>query len=409
MERVVLRYKNSIISGLVINELNDLVTIKSSNGYNLTFDRSEIEFLERKNVEYQNQRKMEEIEKGSGSKKISVLATGGTIASRVDYETGAVSPVSDPELIFGGSDILSKFTISVKPIMNQFSENLRPSDWITIGERVAEESRKADGIVVAHGTDTMSYTASALAFMFEESRTPIIFVGSQRSSDRPSSDSRENIEAAINFASTDFGEVGISMHRSTSDGMVSLIRSVRSRKMHTSRRDAFESIGTPPVGLYDGSIRFLGDYRRVSDNIKFRSTMDDKVALIYFHPALSADDLENMIEGKHAAVIMGTGLGHIARDLIPVLKRFVSNGSYIIMTSQCIYGSTNLNVYSTGRELLSAGVIEAGDMVPEVAYVKTMYLLGQYPYEDFVDLFRKNMRGEILERDQPFESLKLVG
>ncbi|CAC12101.1 L-asparaginase related protein [Thermoplasma acidophilum] len=407
MERAVLRYKNSVISGLIINESNGLITLKASNGYNMTFDRSEVEFIERKKEESPERKSIEAVEKGQGDRKISVLATGGTIASRVDYETGAVSPVSDPELIFGGSDILTRFTVAVKPILNEFSENLKPADWIRIGQAVADESSEADGVVVAHGTDTMAYTSSALAFMFERMRVPVVFVGAQRSSDRPSSDSRENMQAAINFAGTDLGEVGISMHASTSDGHVSLLRSVRSRKMHTSRRDAFESIGIPPLAEYDGSVKFLIDYRRVSDTVEFRPDLDDRVSMIYFHPGLNAGDLENMIAEKHAVVILGTGLGHMAKDLIPVVKKYTADGNYAIMASQCIYGSTDLNVYSTGRELLAAGVIEAGNMVPEVAYVKAMYLLGQYPHDLFRDLFRKNMRGEIVERDLPVEIIKL--
>lgn len=177
--------------------------------------------------------------------------------------------------------------------------------------------------------------------------------------------------------------------------------------MHTSRRDAFESIGIPPLAEYDGSVKFLIDYRRVSDTVEFRPDLDDRVSMIYFHPGLNAGDLENMIAEKHAVVILGTGLGHMAKDLIPVVKKYTADGNYAIMASQCIYGSTDLNVYSTGRELLAAGVIEAGNMVPEVAYVKAMYLLGQYPHDLFRDLFRKNMRGEIVERDLPVEIIKL--
>ncbi|BAB60284.1 L-asparaginase [Thermoplasma volcanium GSS1] len=403
MQNVEIIYKNAKVRGILINEANGLITIKADNGYNLTFDRSEVEILSRVTIEEKKEKKTEVESFGTGEKSISILATGGTIASRVDYETGAVKPVSDPRLLFGGTELESKFNIRVVNVMNQLSENMKPADWIHLARKVMDETKHSSGIVVSHGTDTMSYTSSALAFMFERLAQPIIFVGSQRSSDRPSSDTKENMEGAINFAATDLGEVGIAMHKGISDGSIVLHRAVRSRKMHTSRRDAFESIDTVHLAEYTSSVRFFSDYRKAEEENLLLDHLDEKVSIIYFHPGLVASDVENMIEGKHAVVIMGTGLGHIAKDLIPVFKNFTKDGNFAIMTSQCIYGSVDMNVYSTGRELIAAGVISAGDMVPEVAYVKAMFTLGNYGREEFINVFNRNLRGEILNRLIPRE------
>ena len=285
---------------------------------------------------------------------------------------------------------------------NVLSENMTPEKWVNIAGKIKESLDRGHGVVVSHGTDTMSYTASAMSFMFESQSAPVIFVGSQRSPDRPSSDAYPNIEGAINFAGSDFGEVGIAMHNSMSDDQIGLHRAVRSRKMHTTRRDAFESIGTREIGRYrKGKIKMTEEYRKAAGSTILRGSLDPSVALVYFHPALSAADLEAISGNKKAVVLMGTGLGHVADRLGNAIEKMVEDGRKVLMTSQCLYGSVNLNVYSTGRSLLKRGVIPLGSMLPEVAYVKAMYVLGNYDIGDFEKIMLTNLRGELISREVP--------
>ncbi|WP_393970917.1 Glu-tRNA(Gln) amidotransferase subunit GatD [Oxyplasma meridianum] len=397
-----IKYGNSLLKGMYISKEKDLLIIKLENGYNLSLPSSSIEILS-----HVSQKRPVGLS-GNGSSKIgkgkthiTIITTGGTIASRVDYSTGAVKPVKDLEFLTSSiPGITERFNLKLSEYGEILSENMTPENWISLGRSARDFMKKSDGIIITHGTDTMSYTSSALAFMFERQTTPVVFVGSQRSSDRPSSDAFLNFRGAIEFSSTDFGEVGIAMHETISDTGIALHRSVRSRKMHTSRRDAFRTIGSMPVGYSDpkGTV-FREGYRKIADEISFSDRLDSKVALIYFSPTLSSEDLENVIAGRHAAIIMGTGLGHVNTDLAETIRKSSRDGIKIMMTSQCINGSVNMNVYSTGRILKDAGVIPMGSILPEVAYVKAMYVLANYPSEEFEKRMQENLRGEILERE----------
>ncbi len=293
-----------------------------------------------------------------------------------------------------------KYAIAVREFENILSENMKPDMWIKLARIISEELSKSRGVVISHGTDTMTYTSSALAFMFEQLSGPVVMVGSQRSSDRPSSDSFGNMEGALAFSSTNIGEVGISMHSGTSDDSISFLRGTRARKMHSTRRDAFKSISSKPIATFrNKNVEYISGYTERANETLLLNKLETRVALVYFYPGLSGVDLEKLSEDKRAIIIMGTGLGHISQALFGSLKKIVSNGTKIIMTTQCLRGTVDLNVYSTGRELKKIGVISAGNMLPEVALTKTMFLLANNEDEDFESLMIKNMRGEILERE----------
>jgi len=397
-----IKYGPSILKGTYISHEKDLLIVKLENGYNLSFPSSSIEILRR--VPQKKSAGFSEngsSKLGEGKTNITIITTGGTIASRVDYSTGAVKPVKDLEFLASSiPGITGRFNLELSEYGEILSENMKPENWIALARSTRDFMKKSDGIIITHGTDTMSYTSSALAFMFENQTTPVVFVGSQRSSDRPSSDAFLNFRGALEFSSTDFGEVGIAMHDTTSDTGIALHRSVRSRKMHTSRRDAFRTIGSRPLGLSGPEGTILRDeYRKISDEIRFSDRMDSRVALIYFSPTLSPEDLENIVSKKHAAILMGTGLGHVSTDLVDTIRKTARDGIKIMMTSQCINGSVDMDVYSTGRILKDAGVIPMGSILPEVAYVKAMYVLANYPAEEFENRMQENLRGEILERE----------
>ncbi len=373
-----------------------IVVIKLDNGYNVGLVAKEIRLIRKGE---KKERKKREIKSREGLPIISIIGTGGTIASYVDYRTGAVHPaLSSEDFIFAVPELVDEANIRASLLFNILSEDMKPAYWIKIARKIKDEAKYAEGIVIPHGTDTMSYTSSALAFMFEKLSLPVVLVGSQRSSDRPSSDAYINLLSAVKVAKTDMGEVVVVMHATSNDDICYIHRGTRARKMHTSRRDAFKSINSKPIGEVGEEVKFYGEYRRKDEETVLRDRMDERVSLIYFYPGMNAEILESLLDGMHGAVIMGTGLGHISSDLIPVVRKAVRDGTVIGITSQCLYGRVNLNVYSTGRELKNAGAIPLEDMLPEVAYTKLMWLLGNYERDEVEKLLSVNLRGEISER-----------
>ena len=176
---------------------------------------------------------------------VSILGTGGTIASRVDYRTGAVQPALTPEDLYRTVPELSDVArIKTNVLFNELSENLTPQHWSKLSEEVAKEFRAgATAVVIPHGTDTMGYTAPALAFALRNLPGPVILTAAQRSPDRPSSDAASNLIASVGISeNAPFGEVVIAMHQSTSDDLIAVHRGTRARKCHTTRRDTFLSV-----------------------------------------------------------------------------------------------------------------------------------------------------------------------
>ncbi len=223
----------------------------------------------------------------------------------------------------------------------------------------------------------MTEIHAALAFALKDLSGPVVLVGSQRSSDRPSSDASMNLLAAARVAATtDLGEVVVVMHGSSSDDACLIHRATRVRKMHTSRRDAFQSVNVPPLGRVQGSaVTLANDARKAGPGPTICDAVwDERVSMIVSYPGLWPEHIQDVV--IKATVIVGTGLGHIARRCLPGVKAVIDRGAHVVMASQCISGRVNMNVYSTGRDLLQMGVIPAEDMLPEVAYIKMMWILG---------------------------------
>jgi glutamyl-tRNA(Gln) amidotransferase subunit D len=344
----------------------------------------------------------------SGLPKVSIISTGGTIASKVDYRTGAVTPALDSEDLYSVVPELADLAdIDAKILMGLFSENIGPRQWTKIAESVAEEIRAgADGVVVAHGTDTLGYTAAALSFALRGAPVPVVLVGSQRSSDRPSSDAATNLIAATAVAGqAPFAEVVVAMHGWVSDEKVVVHRGTKVRKCHTSRRDAFKSVNFEPVAQYDlpsRSLQLNGEYapRRKGSGWEVHSKFDPNVALIKFHPGISVGMVDwATATGYKGIIFEGSGLGHVGDALFPAIERAVKNGILVAMCSQCIWGEVHMNVYSTGRDLLRIGVLPLGDMLAETALVKMMWAFGQEAdLEKIRKLMITNIAGEISDR-----------
>jgi glutamyl-tRNA(Gln) amidotransferase subunit D len=286
---------------------------------------------------------------------------------------------------------------------------MTPKHWSNIAKAIGEAfSRGVSGVIVAHGTDTMGYTAAALSFALQEIPTPVILVGSQRSSDRPSSDAALNLVGAVRAAAyAPFAEVGVAMHHWISDEAIAIHRGTKVRKCHTSRRDAFKTINAKPLAKIVGEkiIMLTEDYRRRNPErkAKVKAEFEDKVALVKFYPGFNPETLEWYVDRGYRGIILeGTGLGHVSEECYPAVKKAVAAGVLVCMTSQCIWGRTRLRVYETGRELLSIGVLPLGDMLPETALVKAMWVLAQTrEIEKARELMLSNIAGEISEREFP--------
>jgi glutamyl-tRNA(Gln) amidotransferase subunit D len=314
---------------------------------------------------------------------VAVLSTGGTIASRVDYQTGAVNPALSAEDLYNSVPELKKHAnIRAKVVMSRFSENIHPADWTTIASAVASEIRKdVAGVVIAHGTDTMGFTAAALSFSLQNLPVPVAMVGSQRSSDRPSSDASMNLIAATDLvAHADAAEVMVVMHGGTDDRLVHAHRGNRVRKLHTSRRDAFQSVnygvlyGIDSSGITELNVPLLR--RNRSRKMRVRSKFDDQAVLLKTFPGMRDDLIQSVIDhGYKGIVLEGSGLGHTPTVILQALKSAIDAGMVVAMTSQCIWGRVNMNVYRTGVELTEIGVVPCEDMLPETALVKLMWLL----------------------------------
>jgi len=340
--------------------------------------------------------------------KVSIVSTGGTIASKVDYRTGAVKPALDAEDLYSVVPELADLAdIQANILFSIFSENIGPQQWPKIAEYVADQARNgADGVVIAHGTDTLAYTAAALSFAFTELPIPVVLVGSQRSSDRPSSDAASNLIAATSVAAqAPFAEVVVAMHDWISDEKIAVHRGTKVRKCHTSRRDAFRSVNAKPLAYFDlihRSLEVSGTYEPRRKNVApvLQYQFDPNVALIKFHPGISSGIIDwATATGYKGLVLEGTGLGHVGDAFFPSIERAVNNGVVVCMCSQCVWGRVHMNVYSTGRDLLKIGVLPMGDVLAETALVKLMWAFGHEKDPERVKkIMLTNIANEFSER-----------
>ena len=316
---------------------------------------------------------------------IVLLGTGGTIASRLDYRTGAVIPAFSPGELYGSVPELADIcNLRTEKLFGVFSENMGPEQYIKLAERIGEEiAQGTHGIVIGHGTDTMHHTAAVLSFMVQDSPVPIVMVGSQRSSDRPSSDAAINLINAVKTAAEgDIAEVLVCMFGPTSDVYCLLHRGTRVRKMHSSYRSAFRTIGDTPLAMIDRThiTHLRNDYRRrrADRQVKINPAFEEKVTILYYYPNMLPDVVDAIVEkGYRGIVIAGTGLGHVNKPLYPALQRATDRGVHVYMTVQTLWGYVQMYVYETGREMMKLGVVPAANMLPEVAYMKLCWTLGQ--------------------------------
>jgi glutamyl-tRNA(Gln) amidotransferase subunit D len=388
------------------------LVLKLTNGYNIGINIKNIESITaREQIEPKYEIPERKVEKESDKPRVVLLGTGGTVASKLDYRTGAVKPAfSTQELYNAVPELESICDLETKTVTQIFSENILPEDWIQIGNEVIKKIEQLNpaGIVITHGTDTMHYTSAALSFMLKNIDRPIVLVGAQRSSDRPSSDAAINLINGVQIATeSDIAEVVVCMHGTSGEGYNLIHRGTRVRKMHTSRRDAFRTIsGSPIAKIKNGKITYTGiSYTKKSSirkPIEIDANINEKVALIYDYPGMQSEIIDFYIDQKFSGIVIaGTGLGHINQRHIKAIERAKEDNIPVFMTSQCIWGHTGMNVYETGRLLQKAGIVPLGNMLPEVALVKAMWVLGHTSDLKFAqELMQKNLAGEITKREE---------
>jgi len=403
---------------LMPNEETDSVVLKLDNGYNIGIDKEIVKKITIITPYKETEEKKEPVKQNKKLPTISILHTGGTIASKVDYKTGGVvAQFSPEEIIQMFPELKAIANIRSKLISNMFSEDIRFIHYSQIAQAIEEEVKQGcKGIIVTHGTDTLTYTSAALSFMLENLTVPVILVGAQRSSDRGSSDAGMNLICAAEFiAKTDFCEVAICMHETAEDENCVILPGTKTKKLHSSRRDAFKSVNSSPfakISYKTREIEFLRqDYMKENKgNLNVKDKIEEKVAILRVHTNMMPEQFEFYTkQGYKGLIIEGTGLGHAPVNVPNVeckihnknkeaIKQLVDSGCIVVMTLQTTFGRVHMHVYSSGIELKKIGVHSGKDMLTETAFIKLAWLLGNYKKEEAEDLIGKNLVGEITER-----------
>ena len=396
-------YSGNLLPRYEYSEENYIV-IKLSNGYNIGIDAKNITNIQK--IMSGEKPKFIPPEKPNVKEslpKIAILGTGGTIASRIDYKTGAVNPAFSAEELYSIIPELSAYAnINTELVSNIASEQMNPKDWTNIAKKVIEKINEGNqGIIIGHGTDTMAYTSAALSFALENCPIPVIITGAQRSTDRPSSDASLNMISSVIIASKKvLNGVYLAMHSSIEDNEVSIHSGTRVRKNHTSRRDAFQSIGVDPIAIVNQDKVTVGE-ESIKNNNQFNPKIkfEENISLLKFHPGFNSEIIDKIIELDAKGIILeGTGLGHVNSRCNKSIKKAIDNGMFVGMTSQCLQGRIKMTVYSAGRNLLNIGVIPLEDMLPETALVKLMWAYGNYENKEIKNIMLKNIAREYTER-----------
>lgn len=419
-DKIKAEYDGSMLEGIIIpSHLQDTLVLKLNSGYNAGIKISNIGKTE-KIEETKSVSKPEKvlIKRNSELPNVSILQIGGTIAARVDYKSGAVFSSFEPaDLISMFPELSNIANLESRLVSNMFSEDMQFAHYKKIVSEIKKEMQKnVSGIILPHGTDTIAYTSAALSFMIENPKVPIILVGAQRSTDRGSSDAAMNLICTIEFITkTDFSGIAICMHENMDDNYCVILPACKTRKMHTSRRDAFKAVNDTPIARINYKTREIEfikkDYARKSNSAKtiFKPELEEKVALIKTHPGIKASLFDFLRKEKTKGLVLeGTGLGQVPigtpnelckenQEIKKALQKLIGSGCLVVMASQCIFGRVQMNVYDNAVELEKIGVIPGEDMLAETALIKLAWLLGNHKKDEAKKLLQKNLRGEITE------------
>lgn len=420
-DKVIVHAGGESVSGILMPDEKDFVVVKLDTGYNIGIGKKRVKEIISTAKKSENMVVSVKVEINSNLPTISILHTGGTIASKVDYETGGVvARFSPEELVAMFPEIKSLANVNSRLVSNMWSQDMRFAHYNLLIKEIEKEIKKGvDGIIITHGTDTLHYTAAALSFAVQNSPVPIILVGSQRSSDRGSSDGALNLLSAVQFITqTSFAGVAVCMHESTDDDSCLILQGAKCRKMHASRRDAFQPVNVLPwarVIYGERRVEFLrADYARkgrekIPKVYLFRE--DLKIGIVKQHTNMFVEEFK-CFEAFDGLVIETTGLGNLPTSeidaftkehtkIFDVLKGLIKKMP-VVLAPQTLYGSINLRVYENQRKLLDAGFLgDLSDMLPETSFIKLAWLLSNFDAAEVRKLFCKNFVGEISERIEP--------
>jgi glutamyl-tRNA(Gln) amidotransferase subunit D len=424
-DKVLVKTDSKSYEGILMpNEETDAVIVKLDNGYNIGIEQKKIKEIKVIEKMKESKKEKKEIKQNKKLPSITILHTGGTIASKVDYRTGGVvARFSPDEILEMFPELRDIANIDSRLISNMFSEDMRFAHYSVMAKEIEREIKKGvHGIILTHGTDTMTYTSAALAFMLEDLPVPVILVGAQRSSDRGSSDAAVNLLCAAEFiAKTDFVGVAICMHENASDNTCVILPATKTRKLHSSRRDAFKAVNDTPIARISFDTRKIDflkkEYqKKEKKKLVVRDKMEEKVAVLRVHTNMTPEQFL-FYKNYKGIVIEGTGLGHapvgVPNELCKINEKNLMaiqelvKDCIVVMTSQTIFGRVQMHVYSTGINLIKAGVIPGEDMLTETAFIKLAWLLGNYPKDRVREIMTKNLRGEISKRTTPFSECDL--
>ena len=416
-DRVRITTKEAIFEGILMPrpELFEkgITVLKLDNGYNVGIINKKIKQIKILK-KYKEKRKISgKLKFKKGLPTVTILSCGGTISSRVDYRTGGVyADYTAEDFVAMCPELAEIANIDAKQLMRIMSEDMNHEEWIKIAEAVFDALQRYDGVVVTQGTDTLHYTTAALSFFLRDIGKPVIVTGAQRSIDRPSSDAFMNLICSVIAAKSNLAGVYCCMHGTINDDFCYLLRGTKVRKMHTSRRDAFRPINDLPMAKVfpDGKLEFIQSCPKRTDNIgKLEAFFEPKVALVYVYPGMDPEIISFYRKKKFKGLVLAaTALGHVPTSkieysLVPELKKAIADGMIVVIASQTLYGRVHPYVYTNLRKLsMGLGCIFAGDMLPEVAYVKLGWLLGKYrDKEKIEELMQHNLAGEINDRHIP--------
>jgi glutamyl-tRNA(Gln) amidotransferase subunit D len=412
-DKVKISTVKEVIEGILLESPQaEIYLIKLKSGYNIGIKKEDVVNIEKvKEKLVKKETKIKEIKIDKNKPNIDLIITGGTISSRLDSETGAVSWLTKPEDLLKFYPELGEI-VNIRKIKIPFmkaSENMDYLDWKEIAKNCEESLNDSDckGLIVTHGTDFLHYTSAALFFFLRDLNKPVVLTYAQRSSDRASSDASLNLQCAAYAAVSDIAEVMIVGHGSINDDFCYALLGSKVRKLHSSRRDAFKPVNIKPIARIfpSGKIEKIVGGRQRDNNrkVKLDDKFNDKIALVKFYPGMDAE-IFDFLSRYEGVVLELAGLGHIAseearKNLLPILKKLIDNGTIVCAVPQTIYGRLDPLVYSPGRKLMKTGVIFCEDVLAETCYVKLGWVLGHNEWKNKVkEKMLENISGEINKR-----------